>query len=582
MGEEKKKSKWNRVHINSVTGGYFDENGYDFQGYDRNGYDKDGYDRYGFNKKGIHKITGMLRDPHGYDVNHVDSKGRKKKFNVDKDGFKLDNIHILTGTRFGPDGFNKQGYDKDGYDREGYNRAGYNRDGFDRRGVDKDGFTLEGISADWGYDRDGYYPNGFHFKTRINKYTGGYYDKDGYDADGYNKLGFNRDGFNRQGKDKDGNNRRGFNAQGIHKDTNSEFGPDGINRRGFSKDGIHVVTNSIYDTQGFDIQGFDEKGFDKNGFDKEGYDRRGFNKYGINREGINEKTGEADERVLLAEEFIAYGKSVSEFAEFKKIKLEDLSEQLRIVKDLPSLKDKLKDILSRNTRNYLAILRKKKDRILSGKVKVRDATNVDAILKICSPEEKKLLEQMIVGEITSHSLRVMQYVRMFDLKPLNTTVFNKITSKIQSLIYIAVNDRDSFPKNATFELRKENFRLNIYKTPYIPTENERIGFIRKPEDRQPEMFEITDAHRDMARRYLYAIDEFPCGKTMRDAFFKIAKGELEEATIARMTKERELKRLIRKNNELGDSIEAINEIGKAGIIEAGDKGGNPVNEEPDI
>ena len=551
--------KWNSKHINKTTNTYFDEDGYDFQGYDIDGFDKDGYNRRGFNKKGIHRDTGMKYDKRGYDINYRDRKGRFRKVTLDNNGFNSNNIHILTGTRFGPDGFNKEGYDKEGYDRDGYNRLGYDRQGYDRDGIDKFGFNKDGISAAWGYDKEGYYPNGFNFKTKINKYTGTQYDKDGYDINGYNANGIDREGFNRFGRDKDGYFRNGFNNSGIHKDTKTAFNPDGISAHGFKKDGTNVETCTLFDRFGFDIEGYDENGFNKDGYDREGYDVKGFNKFGINREGINKETGEKDSRVLLAEEFINYGKSINEFALAKTMNPTKLHSLISQVRNLPFLKPKIDEILNRNSKNYLAVLKKKKQNIFSGKLLLRDTSNVEDILNICSEDEKHKLEAMIVEEISSHSLGIMQYVRMFNLKPANSKTIDKIDAKINAQIYKVTHNKKYFPGNSAMQLRKEQARLNVYKTPYKPSENEKVGYMKNPNDRQPVMFSITDEHRQMAKEYLNSIDEYICGKTMRDAFFKIAKGELNQDIINRLKKESKLREAIIESNDLDLLIDASRE-----------------------
>ena len=542
--------EWNFRHINRLTNTYFDKDGYDFQGYDINGFDKEGYNRRGFDRQGIHRDTGMKYDKRGYDINYKDRKGRVKKVDLDNNGFDSNSIHILTGTRFGPDGFNKLGYDKDGYDRDGYNRLGYDRQGFDRQGIDRFGYNKEGISVAWGYDKDGYYPNGFHFKTRLNKYTGTRFNRDGYDIDGFNADGIDREGFNRFGRDKDGYFRNGFNQKGIHKITQTIFNPDGVTAHGFREDGINIETGTIYDKSGFDFEGYDKNGFNKEGYDREGYDRYGFNRFKINRDGINAETGELDSRVILAEEFINCGKSINEFAAEKKMKQEDLNKLISQVRDLPFLKDRIDEVLNKNSKNYLAVLKRKKQDIFTGKLLIRDTYRVEDIFSVCSEDEKHKLDLMIVNEICSHSLGVMQYVRMFNLKPVTSKVIEKIDAKINVQIYRVIKNRKYYSKDATTQLRKEQTRLNAYKAPYKPSENEKVGYMRNTNDRQPVMFSITDDHRKMAREYLKAIDEYVCGKTMRDTFFKIAKGELNQDIITRLKRESELRKAIRESNEL--------------------------------
>ena len=166
---------------------------------------------------------------------------------------------------------------------------------------------------------------------------------------------------------------------------------------------------------------------------------------------------------------------------------------------------------------------------------------------------------MIVNEICSHSLGVMQYVRMFNLKPVTSKVIEKIDAKINVQIYRVIKNRKYYSKDATTQLRKEQTRLNAYKAPYKPSENEKVGYMRNTNDRQPVMFSITDEHRQMAKEYLNSIDEYICGKTMRDAFFKIAKGELNQDIINRLKKESKLREAIIESNDLDLLIDASRE-----------------------
>jgi hypothetical protein len=43
-------------------------------------------------------------------------------------GFYPDGAHVVTGTRYDPEGFDNDGFNRDGYDREGYDRNGFHRD----------------------------------------------------------------------------------------------------------------------------------------------------------------------------------------------------------------------------------------------------------------------------------------------------------------------------------------------------------------------------------------------------------------------------------------------------------------------
>ena len=92
----------------------------------------------------------------------------------------------------------------------------------------------------------------------------------------------------------------------------------------------------------------------------------------------------------------------------------------------------------------------------------------------------------------------------------------------------------------TRELYKEMDRLKQYKTPYIANEGESLGYMEKPTDRTPKMVTITDEHRDIARQYLRATNEFICNKTMQATLMKIVKGEIGIEQVERARKESEL------------------------------------------
>lgn len=77
------------------------------------GYDKSGYNSNGFDSLRIHRDTGTIYDPHGfdtcgYDKNRVDSNG------FGYNGFNTEGIHKDTGTIYNSCGYNVRGLNKDG------------------------------------------------------------------------------------------------------------------------------------------------------------------------------------------------------------------------------------------------------------------------------------------------------------------------------------------------------------------------------------------------------------------------------------------------------------------------------------
>ena len=73
------------------------------------------------------------RDP-GFPVDsHEMGGGSSSQDRWDRHGFDSYGVHRETGSLYDPDGFDKYGYDREGYDREGFDFQGYNRRGSRRR-----------------------------------------------------------------------------------------------------------------------------------------------------------------------------------------------------------------------------------------------------------------------------------------------------------------------------------------------------------------------------------------------------------------------------------------------------------------
>ena len=493
---------------------------YDKDGYDRDGYDKEGYNKTGFNRKGIHKETGTEYNPEGYD----------------KDGYR---INGYDGKGYDREGFNREGYNLNGYDREGYDREGYNREGFNREGINR--ITKNRFDF-FGYDKDGY-----------DKY--GYSRHDGYNRNGFDRRGFNREGIHKgTGTEYDfgGLDKNGFDKKGIHIETKRKYDRKGFDKNGFNKDGIHKETETEYDTEGYNIRGYDEQGYNRKGhhiegYDDEGYDRNGFDRNGVNREGINRKTGIKDDRVEFAEEFISYGKSIEEFARYRQIPIEQVKAMLDEIRTSAIVKERLDGVLARNANRFLGTVKTKKEQLLSGKIAIRDVKGIDNILKLCNPEERKKVNEMLIMGIATHEISVLQYKDIFGIKEINSSLPQEIIMQIESL------KRSVGP--LAREFYKEMNRMKSYKAPYIPSERETLGYMEKPTDKKPKMVTITDEHRDMARQYLRATDEFICNKTMQVTLMKIVKGEIGIEQIQRAQKESELRSLQQEDGELGELIE---------------------------
>ena len=58
----------------------------------------------------------------------------KKKFGDRRNDWNKKGIHIETGTRYNPSGWDRKGFNILGYNRFGYNKKGWNKQGYNRFG----------------------------------------------------------------------------------------------------------------------------------------------------------------------------------------------------------------------------------------------------------------------------------------------------------------------------------------------------------------------------------------------------------------------------------------------------------------
>lgn len=574
---------------------------YNNEGYNSFGYDREGYDRDGFNHKGIHRETGTYYNPEGYSKKGYDQEGYDREgYNIkgydrqgyNRKGFSRDRRHKLTGTRYDLEGYDYLGYDKSGYDRRGFNIKGYNIDGYNIEGYDLRGFDQNGIHSETGTEYD---LRGFN-RHRIHKDTGtefdsdgfsflGYnedgYDREGYDSQGYGKDGYDKKGYNKRGYDKDGYNTNGYNEQGyhkitgfniqsgIHKETGTPYNPEGYNRDGYDKEGYYYdgydrkgFSREGYDRSGFDRDGYDRDGYDKSGIDKlgygkdglhiegyneEGYDKRGYDRNGVSKVGISRLTGQKDDRVQLAEEFIVARKSIEQFAKEKQISVESVKAIIEVIRTSPCIKEKIDEVLTSNSNRYLTSLKVKKQQLLSGTKTIKEISGINDVLRICDTHERQKITELLITEMASHEISILDYKYILGIEKIDANLPQNIITQI-----------DAMKKSAgrlSRELYKEIDRIKPYRTQYKAAEGETIGFFANPTDKEPVKFTITDTQRDMARQYLRATGEFICNKTMQATLMKIVKGELDIEKIERAKKEGELRSLQQEDAELTELIE---------------------------
>ena len=615
-GYNKKGFSFSGIHKDTGTeydqDGY-NEKGYDKDGYNREGYDKDGYDREGYDKKGSDR-RGFNREGLNIFIGEKYNRLGYDKDGYDRRGFDDVGIHRETGTKydlegydkdgFGQDGYNKDGYDRDGYDKEGWNSRGFNRDGihretgtkYDLEGYDKDGFGQDGYDKDgydrqhfdrggWhkynkldreGYDEEGYNKKGFnregiHRETGT-KYDAKGYDREGYDEEGYNKKGFNREGINREtgtrydksGFDEQHFDVRGFNLFGHNRYTETKYDPEGYDKEGFGQDGYNKAG---YDRDGYDKEGYNEKGFNRNGidrhgytekglhidgYDEAGYDKNGYDRNGNDRNGINRKTGEVDKRIQIAQKIIEEDLTLEQFAEKYSLPLEQVKSAINDIRETPCVKEQLDKVLARHSNQYIGALRSVANQVLSGKVKITEVRDVLSVIRMCPEEDRAKLTNMLMSEITSHGLGIMQYNRMF-----GTGV--DYSSLPKHIIEVLGGMKKAAGPKAR-EIYKEIDRVKAYQQPYRATDGERMGYLAKPTDKAPTMVDITDRERDLARDYLRASGEYICNKTMQATLMRVIKGEIDEAKIERTRKETRLRELQQQDREMDIQLEQTGQV----------------------
>lgn len=439
-----------------------------------------------------------------------------------KKGFNFSGIHRDTGTKYDPEGYDEAGYDSDGYDKDGYNKRGYDRDGYNRKGYDSEGFFRDGVNAftagrydRWGYDKDGYNRKGFN-NAAIHRDTGTQYDPEGYD-----KYGFGQDGYDRDGYDRDGVNKEGYNREGYDR--------RGANRQGYTVKGLH-------------IDGYDENGYDANGYDKNGND--------IN--GINRITGKVDKRIKIAQKIIEEDLTIEQFCKKYSLPMEEVKAAINAIRETPCVKQQLDKVLASHANKYVSVLHSTANAVLTGKMKITEARNIQEVIRISSEGDREKLTNMLMSAITSHEIGIMEYARMFG-KDVEYSRLPKYMVEVLSGMKKTAGPR-------TREMYKEIDRVKAYQQPYRAIDGERMGYLAKPTDKAPTMVDITDTERDLARDYLRASGEYICNKTMQATLMKVIKGEIDESKIERIRKETRLRELQQQAKELDIQLQQTGQV----------------------
>lgn len=276
--------------IHRETGTIYGPDGFHYFDFDAFGYDRDGFsrggdsgvsvmtDREGFYRSGFNE-RGFARD--GYNARGLDNLGftRERLHSTTGTVWTPDGIHALTGTGYGPDGYDKHGYDNKGYGRDGFAYNGFNADrihketgtyfGPDERtveGLDRNGFTRSMTTDAFGYEKGKSAPSRVYILAGWNhRILAEKLKYDDTDYQGQVPRNLYREGWRHEAG-------QGFEIEtGLlashlaftHKDTGTRFNPEGftvlglnpdtrLNERGFNVDtGIHSVTGGEFDAQGW-------------------------------------------------------------------------------------------------------------------------------------------------------------------------------------------------------------------------------------------------------------------------------------------------------------------------------------------
>ncbi len=402
---------------------------------------------------------------------------------------------------------------------------------------------------------DGYNKHGFDIMG-IHRDTNQKYDTEGFDWFGFDAEGYNREGYNRSGLDREGFDKLGFNKDGIHKNTNTEYDLEGYRKDGFNAEGIHRETQTKFSPEGYDIEGYNEQGYDRLGYDRTGYDEQGYDINDVNKDGIHRDTGKKDVRIEFVERFIEAGVSIEQFAQTVQMTTQEAERVIAEIRESPCIKEQLNRALQKNSNTFIRTAKAKKDQLVSGKISIRDVRNIDNILRFASKEEKKVITEMLMKEVSTHSITMSEYKSIFGIGNVGTQLPQEILNRTGEMFRIAKNTGiSSMPKLAK-DIRAEMDRIGSYRKPYIPAEGERMGFLENPTDKEAKMVDITDEHRSLARQYLRLTNEYVCQKTMSLALAKVIKGEITPEGMTRLEKENRLRELQHEKSEL-DEVESM-------------------------
>lgn len=450
-------------------------------------------------------------------------------------------INIKTGTMY-----DEHGYDIYGYNNMRCNRAGFYESGFHR--VTGTRYNLNGID-EYGYDKNGY-------KYSI---TYGYaIDRHGFTEDGW--CVYTNDFEDQKGKTK------------VEYDYGTKRFID-VLQMGWNRDGTHKVTKTKYDEQGYDIHGYDEQGYDRQGYDMYGYNKiHLFNRNGIHkitkkstdREGrtlaeckkIQEQLkkekqveqytimGEKHPNIMLINEFLEDTISRKTFCIRKGISEEDFSKIITEVTLIyPEYEEKIESKLKQTSAVFLSKSRRAIDGLLSGEITLKEYSRerenrykLNILLStIQNADERRSFETLVLNQIISGELTMMDYFRLFSEEYDARKIINSMTSFVRSA-------SKEFPDLAGKGKPVNLAQIQLKGLETFTKQYKSSDFVGMKIGQNGQKATITEEHISTARDYLRAIDQYICYITMYDAVKKIALGIISQEDIDREIKAYNLRR----------------------------------------
>ena len=180
-------------------------------------------------------------------------------------------------------------------------------------------------------------------------------------------------------------------------------------------------------------------------------------------------------------------------------------------------------VLTKNSNRYIAAKFAEKDKLLEGKIEVRDVRGIEKILALCTGEEKEKVMKLLITSIASHNITILEYKEIFAIENFNSKLPQNIIDKIAVMKGEVTRSKDAEVRKQVKEIYAEIRRLESYKAPYRKGALTKVGY---SENGKAVMFDITSELEVLAKRYLIATEELICYKTMSNALTKIAKGDV--------------------------------------------------------